>query len=225
MIPQTFPTRKLRRTSKPTLRKKVRTRERPRVYFVGSLSDAVASRDGDRERNAPSAHPARNAPSAATCIFSEHLYGNSRGFAGNAIDRRTLRCRARRFRGDVANASSTRLPKREHARSGARRARRGSGRRFDSPPTRPIFFGRLRTRISDAFVEFGRDRVCFERARRVARARSATTPGATFFRNVDFFHVVFFFRGSSTPGPGETWIAVGTRGRAVTPARESAADA
>lgn len=226
MIPQTFPTRKLRRTSKPTPRKKVRTRERPRVYFVGSLSDAVASRDGDRERNAPSAHPARNAPSADACIFSEHLYGDHRGFAGNAIDRRTLRCRARRFRGDVANASSTRLPKRERARGGARRARRGeSGRRFDSPPTRPIFFGRVRTRITDAFVEFGRDRTCFERARRVARARSATTPGATFFRNVDFFHVVFFFRGSSTPGPGETWIAVGTRGRAVTPARESAADA
>ena len=129
------------------------------------------------------------------------------------------------FAATSPTSSSTRLPKREHASSGARRARRGSGRRFDSPPTRPIFFGRLRTRISDAFVEFGRDRACFERARRVARARSATTPGATFFRNVDFFHVVFFFRGSSTPGPGETWIAVGTRGRAVTPARESAADA
>jgi hypothetical protein len=228
MIPQTFPTRKLRRTSKPTPRKKVRTRERPRVYFVGSLSDAVASRDGDRERNAPSAHPARNAPSADACIFSEHLYGDHRGFAGNAIDRRTLRCRARRFRGDVANASSTRLPKRESARGGTRRARRGeSGRRFDSPPTRPIFFGRVRTRISDAFVEFGRDRTCFERARRVARARSATTPGAKFFFFPErrFFSCRFFFRGSSTPGPGETWIAVGTRGRAVTPARESAADA
>ena len=63
-------------------------------------------------------------------------------------------------------------------------------------------------------------------ARGASRARDrARTPGATFFRNVDFFHVVFFFRGSSTPGPGETWIAVGTRGRAVTPARESAADA
>ena len=126
------------------------------------------------------------------------------------------------FAATSPTSSSTRLPKREHARSGARRARRGSGRRFDSPPTRPIFFGRLRTRISDAFVEFGRDRACFERARRVARARSRAHAGGEVFP-CRFFFLSFFFRGSSTPGPGETWIAVGTCGRPVAPARESAA--
>ena len=96
------------------------------------------------------------------------------------------------FAATSPTSSSTRLPKREHARSGARRARRGSGRRFDSPPTRPIFFGRLRTRISDAFVEFGRDRACFERARRVARARSRAHAGGEVFP-CRFFFLSFFF--------------------------------
>ena len=114
-----------------------------------------------------------------------------------------------------------RVFQRERARGGARRSprRKRSSVRFAPDASdfrsRPYaHFGRVR--------RVGRDRACFERARR-SRRRLGPTPGRVF-RNVDFFHVVFFSR-SSTPGPGETWIAVGTRGRAVTPARESAADA
>lgn len=59
---------------------------------------------------------------------------------------------------------------------------------------------------------------------RVARALGDDAGGEVFSFSF-FLSSLFFFRGSSTPGPGETWIAVGTRGRAVTPARESAADA
>ena len=96
MIPQTFPTRKPRRSSNPTPRKKVRTRERPRVYFVGSLYDSVArvaSRDDDRERDAPSGRLGPNAPSADAHTFFEHLYGDHEGFADEARDPRTARCR------------------------------------------------------------------------------------------------------------------------------------
>lgn len=116
------------------------------------------------------------------------------------------------FAATSPTSSSTRLPKREHASSGARRARRGSGRRFDSPPTRPIFFGRLRTRISDAFVEFGRDRACFERARRVARARSRAHAGGEVFPRRFFFLSFFFFAARQHPVPAKP----GSRsGRAV----------
>jgi hypothetical protein len=67
---------------------------------------------------------------------------------------------------------------------------------------------------------------CVSSARGASRARDRVrTPGGEVFPRRFFFLSFFFFRGSSTPGPGETWIAVGTRGRAVTPARESAADA
>lgn len=88
--------------------------------------------------------------------------------------------------------------------------------------TRLIFFGRVHARMPNAPSESGRVRARFERARRVARRRRATTPGWRFFPFC-FSRLAFFFRGSSTPGPGETWIAVGTCGRPVAPARESAA--
>ena len=72
--------------------------QRPRVYFVGSLYDAVASRDDDGERNAPSVRPALCAPSVDAHVFSERLYGDRRGFAACFPDPRTPRWFSRRFR-------------------------------------------------------------------------------------------------------------------------------
>jgi hypothetical protein len=58
--------------------------------------------------------------------------------------------------------------------------------------TRLIFFGRVHARMPNAPSESGRVRARFERARRVARRRRATTPGWRFFPFC-FSRLAFFF--------------------------------
>ena len=169
--------------------------QRPRVYFVGSLYDAVASRDDDGERNAPSVRPALCAPSVDAHVFSERLYGDRRGFAACFPDPRTPRWFSRRFRAAsrarVDATSETGTP---------------SGRPTSSPPRRMrssvrCRAGRVRF-FSDASArahlhapsESGRVRARFERARRVARRRRATTPGWRFFPFCSSRRLLFFSR-------------------------------
>ena len=228
MIPQTFPTRKPRRSSNPTPRKKVRTRERPRVYFVGSLYDSVArvaSRDDDRERDAPSGRLGPNAPSADAHTFFEHLYGDHEGFADEARDPRTARCRR-----VVAFAVTSRSRRRVFQKGNAlfaacvaSAATEAVGGSNPNPNAIDFFRRHPRDHCRRILRVWARSGVFRARDARRARARRRRR-GRSFFLLV-FSLLAFFFRGSSTPGPGETWIAVGTRGRPVASARESAADA
>ena len=116
-----------------------------------------------------------------------------------------------------------RLPKRERAGVARRRRRRGRcGCRFDAAPDAFDFFRtRPRSHAERPLRVWARSGAFRARAARRAAA-TGDDAGVEVFSFL-FFSSPFFFRGSSTPGPGETWIAVGTCGRPVAPARESAA--
>ena len=194
MIPQTFPTRKRRRTSKPTPRKKVRTRERPGFILLVLYLDAVASARRSRAKRAE--RPSR--PKCPVCrrvhLLRAPLWRSPRFRGKRDRSKDTAMSRAR-FRGDVANASSTRLPKRERARAArdalaAEKAVVGSIR-----PRRVRFFSvasvrAFRTR-SSSLGAIGR----VSSARGASpRAIGATTPGRSFSGTSIFFMSFFFSR-------------------------------
>ena len=153
-------------------------------------------------------------------VFLERLYGDHRGFARDARDPNEARCRARRARGDDATrVDASRATRAPSGRPASRRGD-GSGRRLELEPDAPGFsrthpLERSRP-VRRAWAPSG----AFELARRARRRRAGTKVFPSRLSSL-----AFFFRGSPTPGSGDSRTAVGTRGRSVASARESAADA
>ena len=213
MIPQTFPTRKPRRSSNPTPRKKVRTRERPRVYFVGSLYDSVArvaSRDDDRERDAPSGRLGPNAPSADAHTFFEHLYGDHEGFADEARDPRTARCRR-----VVAFAVTSRSRRRVFQKGNAlfaacvaSAATEAVGGSNPNPNAIDFFRRHPRDHCRRILRVWARSGVFRARDARRARARRRRR-GRSFFLLVFSLLAFFFFAARQHPVPAKLGLRSG----------------